>query len=54
MAAPGATRTEMRARAYPGEDPLTVKLPQVVADRITALLGEPFATSHRERVAEGN
>ena len=31
---PGATRTEMRARAYPGEDPATVKLPCVVAEQI--------------------
>ncbi|MFY8193718.1 MAG: SDR family NAD(P)-dependent oxidoreductase, partial [Novosphingobium sp.] len=27
---PGATRTKMRARAYPGEDPSTVKAPEVV------------------------
>lgn len=47
---PGATRTEMRARAYPGEDPATVKLPTVVAERIVALLGEQFASPHRERV----
>lgn len=49
---PGATRTDMRARAYPGEDPATVKLPEVVADRIVALLEEPFATNHRERVGK--
>lgn len=47
---PGATRTTMRARAYPGEDPASVKDPQVVADRIVALLGEDFATGHFERV----
>ncbi|MDE2412525.1 MAG: SDR family NAD(P)-dependent oxidoreductase [Sphingomonadales bacterium] len=47
---PGATRTEMRARAYPGEDPASVKLPSVVAERIVALLGEQFASPHRERV----
>ena len=47
---PGATRTEMRARAYPGEKPETVKLPEVVAARITALLQEDFPTGHRERV----
>lgn len=47
---PGATRTSMRAKAYPGEDPATVKEPSVVADRIVALLGEDFATGHRERV----
>ena len=38
---PGATRTEMRARAYPGEDPATVKAPEVVAEAIVALLSEP-------------
>ena len=48
---PGATRTEMRAKAYPGEDPSTVKSPDVVAERILALLGEDFTTGHRERVA---
>lgn len=47
---PGATRTAMRARAYPGEDPQTVKPPEVVADRITALLIEGFENLHRERV----
>ncbi|HSF12055.1 MAG TPA: SDR family NAD(P)-dependent oxidoreductase, partial [Erythrobacter sp.] len=35
---PGATRTEMRARAYPGEDPQSVKAPEVVAERLVALL----------------
>lgn len=48
---PGATRTKMRERAYPGEDPASVKPPEVVADRIVALLTEDFATGHRERVA---
>lgn len=47
---PGATRTAMRARAYPGEDPNSLKLPDVVADRIVALLGESFASPHRESV----
>lgn len=47
---PGATRTAMRAKAYPGEDPQTVKEPEVVANRIAALLAEPFASPHRERV----
>ncbi|RPF70524.1 SDR family NAD(P)-dependent oxidoreductase [Aurantiacibacter spongiae] len=49
---PGATRTEMRARAYPGEDPQTVKSPDVVADRIATLCVEDFANLHRERVPE--
>ena len=47
---PGATRTAMREKAYPGEDPSTVKPPEDVAARILALLGEDFATGHRERV----
>lgn len=47
---PGATRTAMRARAYPGEDPLTVKLPEVVAARLVSLLGEQFSSPHRESV----
>lgn len=47
---PGATRTQMRARAYPGEDPLSVKPPETVGNRIAALLAEDFANLHRERV----
>lgn len=47
---PGATRTKMRARAFPGEDPQTVKAPEVVADRIAALLASGFDTGHFERV----
>jgi NAD(P)-dependent dehydrogenase (short-subunit alcohol dehydrogenase family) len=47
---PGATRTAMRAKAYPGEDPASVKPPEVVAERVLALLGEQFASPHRERV----
>jgi NAD(P)-dependent dehydrogenase (short-subunit alcohol dehydrogenase family) len=47
---PGATRTKMRARAYPGEDPQAVKEPQVVADRIVALAIDGFPVGHRERV----
>ena len=47
---PGATRTTMRARAYPGEDPASVKDPQAVADRIVALAVAGFKDGHRERV----
>lgn len=47
---PGATRTKMRARAFPGEDPQTVKAPEVVANRIAALLASGFETGHFERV----
>lgn len=49
---PGRTRTAMRAKAYPGEDPSTVKEPAVVADAILALLQSEFATGHR-LVVEG-
>jgi NAD(P)-dependent dehydrogenase (short-subunit alcohol dehydrogenase family) len=35
---PGATRTQMRARAYPGEDPQSVKPPEEVAERIVRIL----------------
>jgi short-subunit dehydrogenase len=48
---PGATRTKMRERAYPGEDPASVKEPGVVAARIVTLVQEDFATRHFERVA---
>ena len=47
---PGATRTEMRARAYPGEDPQTVKPPETIAERLVAHLAEDFEALHRERV----
>jgi NAD(P)-dependent dehydrogenase (short-subunit alcohol dehydrogenase family) len=35
---PGGTRTTMRARAFPGEDPNTLKTPDVVADAIADAL----------------
>ena len=44
---PGATATEMRARAYPGEDPATVKSPSVVAEAVVELLKTDFETGHR-------
>jgi len=47
---PGATRTAMRERAYPGEDPQTVKPPEVVGDRIVEMLLQDFPNLHRERV----
>lgn len=47
---PGATRTAMRARAYPGEDPASVKPPEAVAERLVTLLGEQFDSPHRESV----
>ncbi|GMM93821.1 SDR family NAD(P)-dependent oxidoreductase [Qipengyuania sp. MTN3-11] len=47
---PGATRTAMRAKAYPGEDPATVKPPEAVAERILALATDGYETGHRERI----
>ena len=47
---PGATRTKMRARAFPGEDATTVKPPEMVAERIAALAVSGFETGHFERV----
>jgi NAD(P)-dependent dehydrogenase (short-subunit alcohol dehydrogenase family) len=47
---PGATRTRMRAEAYPGEDPATVKDPALVGARIAALAVDRFETGLRERV----
>jgi NAD(P)-dependent dehydrogenase (short-subunit alcohol dehydrogenase family) len=47
---PGAARTQMRARAYPGEDPQTVKPPEAVAARIMELLSGDFPPSHRVRI----
>ena len=48
---PGRTRTQMRAKAYPGEDPATVKEPSVVANAIVAMLTTEFETGHRLVVA---
>lgn len=49
---PGATRTAMRAKAYPGEDPRTVKAPEEVANRLIELLVNDFPTRYRERVED--
>jgi short-subunit dehydrogenase len=48
---PGKTRTAMRAKAYPGEDPASVKEPSVVAAAICDLLQSDFATGHRVVIA---
>ena len=47
---PGATRTQMRARAYPGEDPSTLKSPANVGDKVVELLTGDFATGARYRL----
>ena len=47
---PGATRTRMRERAYPGEDPTKVKPPEDVAARIVGLVADHFESGHFERI----
>lgn len=47
---PGATRTKMRARAYPGEDPASVKPPEVVGDFIADLAVADFENGHFAKV----
>ncbi|WP_394357165.1 SDR family NAD(P)-dependent oxidoreductase [Sphingopyxis indica] len=39
---PGATRTQMRARAYPGEDPQSIKDPETVGAFVAKLMIEGF------------
>ena len=47
---PGATRTAMRARAFPGEDPSGVKEPSLVGAAIVDLVQQGFETRQRLRV----
>ncbi|MDQ4086781.1 MAG: SDR family NAD(P)-dependent oxidoreductase [Pseudomonadota bacterium] len=47
---PGATATTMRARAFPGEDPATLKPPAAVAEAVVKLLDDDFETGHRLEV----
>ncbi|HVI99664.1 MAG TPA: SDR family NAD(P)-dependent oxidoreductase [Sphingomonas sp.] len=47
---PGATRTKMRERAFPGEDPATLKSPDIVGERIADLVTTGFDTGHIERI----
>jgi NAD(P)-dependent dehydrogenase (short-subunit alcohol dehydrogenase family) len=46
---PGGTRTQMRAQAFPGEDPTTVKLPDSVTEDFVRL-AEPACTLNGETV----
>lgn len=39
---PGGTRTQMRARAYPGEDPESIKEPAAVGEFIAKMMVEGF------------
>lgn len=47
---PGPTRTRMRAQAYPGEDPSTLKPPEAVTEAFVAL-AEPAWTRNGEVIA---
>jgi len=47
---PGATRTRMRSLAFPGEEPDSVKPPEVVAEAIVARIQSDVATGGRLRV----
>ena len=47
---PGATATDMRTRAFPGEDPSTIKQPEAVAAGIADLLRNDFETGYRLEV----
>jgi NAD(P)-dependent dehydrogenase (short-subunit alcohol dehydrogenase family) len=49
---PGSTATVMRARAFPGEDPATLKPPRVVAEAVVALLRRDFETGERLEVGK--
>lgn len=47
---PGATRTRMRALAFPGEEPASIKPPEVVAAKILGLLTAEAASEKKVRV----
>jgi NAD(P)-dependent dehydrogenase (short-subunit alcohol dehydrogenase family) len=47
---PGATRTRMRALAFPGEEPESVKPPEVVAEAIVARLAAEAPSGEKVRV----
>ena len=47
---PGATRTRMRALAYPGEEPESVKAPEVLAEAIVRRLAADAPTGEKIRV----
>jgi NAD(P)-dependent dehydrogenase (short-subunit alcohol dehydrogenase family) len=50
LLSPGATRTGMRAHAFPGEDPAKLKPPEALADLFVALAA-PDCARHGEIVA---
>ncbi|MEM1146679.1 MAG: SDR family NAD(P)-dependent oxidoreductase [Pseudomonadota bacterium] len=47
---PGATRTQMRFDAMPGEDPMTLPAPETIAAKILPLL-EASETRHNQRIS---
>jgi NAD(P)-dependent dehydrogenase (short-subunit alcohol dehydrogenase family) len=47
---PGATRTRMRALAFPGEEPESVKPPETVAEAILERIGSDAPSGERLRV----
>jgi NAD(P)-dependent dehydrogenase (short-subunit alcohol dehydrogenase family) len=47
---PGATATRMRAAAFPGEDPATIRQPHEVGEKLADLVGSDFPTGHRLRL----
>ncbi|HEV7658307.1 MAG TPA: SDR family NAD(P)-dependent oxidoreductase [Allosphingosinicella sp.] len=47
---PGATATQMRARAFPGEDAATLKAPAAVAEAVVELLERDFESGYRFQV----
>ena len=47
---PGATRTRMRQLAFPGEEPASLKGPEVVADMIVGQIQSRAETGSRSRV----
>lgn len=49
---PGAVRTEMRAKAFPEEDPMSVKPPEAVSARIVELFTSDFENLHSENVED--
>jgi NAD(P)-dependent dehydrogenase (short-subunit alcohol dehydrogenase family) len=47
---PGATATTMRARAFPGEDPATIKSPGVAGRAVAEICASDFETGYRTRL----
>jgi len=47
---PAATATKMRTKAFPGEDPTTLKNPSVVGAGIAKLIADGFESGYRIRI----